>query len=415
LIPRRREMADSSHPSDDDPPPVYTADAAQNCLDLGPWMQVQFLDHLNSMIADEFFEAISNMTCFIGGEGYWWEDLNDERYLMERRQCIAFNLRRWEAIEQSDKDYLSALSDSFEDARQLWRNKTINMSAELKDRYRLVTVLGSDRRKARAMVVAIKRRIEDMEKDPERPLANNFTDVLNLNRADLVNTYGAVWLSKQGRNRDVMGPAKFVIARTTVSPKASQSDPRIFLEDISPGSIVVPRHVITFLKLEYGMSEMFLEARSPSWIAWLDAQRRANSAPHDAMLVDSFEPNADDGIFAPHVLAAPLLPTAVQRHDQVYGQPRAGGSGSEGSVPSKRSRVAGPADMSGSAETEDLMAVDVEIAGSSSLDSMDDPDVLNEGIKEEDIKEEEVDDKMEIEIVGDEHPSQVQEGGHPFC
>jgi hypothetical protein len=29
LIPRRREMADSSHPSDDDPPPVYTADAAQ--------------------------------------------------------------------------------------------------------------------------------------------------------------------------------------------------------------------------------------------------------------------------------------------------------------------------------------------------------------------------------------------------
>jgi hypothetical protein len=287
------------------------------------------------------------------------------------------------------------------------------MSAELKDRYRLVTVLGSDRRKARAMVVAIKRRIEDMEKDPERPLANNFTDVLNLNRADLVNTYGAVWLSKQGRNRDVMGPAKFVIARTTVSPKASQSDPRIFLEDISPGSIVVPRHVITFLKLEYGMSEMFLEARSPSWIAWLAAQRRANSAPHDAMLVDSLEPNADDGIFAPHVLAAPLLPTvqpAVQRHDQVYGQPRAGGSGS-----SKRSRVAGPADISGSAEAEDLMAVDVEIAGSSSLDSMDDPDVLNEGIKEEDIKEEDVDDKMEIENVGDEHPSQVQEGGHPFC
>jgi hypothetical protein len=86
--------------------------------------------------------------------------------------------------------------------------------------------------------------------------------------------------------------------------------------------------VITFLKLEYGMSEMFLEARSPSWIAWLAAQRRANSAPHDAMLVDSFEPNADDGIFAPHVLAAPLLPI-VQRHDQVYGQPRAGGSGLE--------------------------------------------------------------------------------------
>jgi hypothetical protein len=228
LIPRRREMADSSHPSDDDPPPVYTADAAQNCLDLGPWMQVQFLDHLNAMTADEFFDAISNMTCFIGGEGYWWEDLNDDRYLMERRQCIAFNLRRWESIENSDKDYLSALSDSFEDARQLWRNKTINMSVELKDRYRLVTVLGADRRKARAMVVAIKRRIEEMEKDLERPFSNNFTDVLNLNRADLVNTYGAVWLSKHGRNRDVMGPAKFVIARTTVSPKASQSDPRIF-------------------------------------------------------------------------------------------------------------------------------------------------------------------------------------------
>jgi hypothetical protein len=58
------------------------------------------------------------------------------------------------------------------------------------------------------------------------------------------------------------------------------------------------------------------------------------------------------------------------------------------------------------------MAVDVEIAGSSSLDSMDDPDVLNEGIGEE---EEGVEDMMETENVGDEHPSHVQDGGHPLC
>jgi hypothetical protein len=43
-----------------------------------------------------------------------------------------------------------------------------------------------------------------------------------------------------------------------------------------------------------------------------------------------------------------------------------------------------------------LMAVDVEIAGSSSLDSMDDPDVLNEGIGEE---EEGVEDMMETDAV----------------
>jgi hypothetical protein len=62
-------------------------------------------------------------------------------------------------------------------------------------------------------------------------------------------------------------------------------------------------------------------------------------------------------------------------------------------------------------ESADLVAVNVEIAGSSSLDSMDDLDVLNEVIKDE----EDVEKKMEVDNVMDEHPSQVQEGGHPRC
>jgi hypothetical protein len=67
-------------------------------------------------------------------------------------------------------------------------------------------------------------------------------------------------------------------------------------------------------------------------------------------------------------------------------------------------------------ESADLMAVNVEIAGSSSLDSRDDLDVLNEVIKdEEDVKGEDVEEKMEVDNVMDEHPLQVQEGGHPRC
>jgi hypothetical protein len=57
---------------------------------------------------------------------------------------------------------------------------------------------------------------------------------------------------------------------------------------ISEGSIVVPHHVVTFLRLDYGMSGDFLRAQTDSWIAWLEAQRLANSAPHDAMRADSF-------------------------------------------------------------------------------------------------------------------------------
>jgi hypothetical protein len=35
LLDRRNEMSNSFHPADDDPPPVYTAQAFQNCLDIG--------------------------------------------------------------------------------------------------------------------------------------------------------------------------------------------------------------------------------------------------------------------------------------------------------------------------------------------------------------------------------------------
>jgi hypothetical protein len=139
LTDRRSEMSESTHPSDSDPPPVYTAQAFQNCLDVGnSWKQVVFLDQLNKMTADEFLDAICNTSAFFGGEGYWWQDLMDKRYLAERRQCIAFNLRRFDSVASSNKDYLSAIADSMEDAQQLWRNKTCHLPADQQEDFRLV-------------------------------------------------------------------------------------------------------------------------------------------------------------------------------------------------------------------------------------------------------------------------------------
>jgi hypothetical protein len=126
------------------------------------------LDQLNAMTADEFFDTICNTSAFFGGEGYWWEDLNDKRYLAERRQCIAFNLRRFDSVADSNKDYLSTIADSMEDAQQLWRNKTCHLPAAQQEEFRLVLMTRSDQKKALATTEAIRRRIEDMERNLER-------------------------------------------------------------------------------------------------------------------------------------------------------------------------------------------------------------------------------------------------------
>jgi hypothetical protein len=99
-------MSESTHPSDDDSP--------SNCLDVeDSWKQVVFLDQLNAMTA---------------GEVYCWEGLNEKgiwlNVLAERRQCIAFNLSRFDTVAESKIDYLSTIADSTEDAQQLWINKT---------------------------------------------------------------------------------------------------------------------------------------------------------------------------------------------------------------------------------------------------------------------------------------------------
>jgi hypothetical protein len=175
LTDRRNEMSDSHHPSDNDPPPIYTAEAYQNCLDVGDsWKQVVFLDPLNAMSADAFFDAICNTSAFFGGEGYWWQDLDDERYLAERRQCIAFNLCRFDSVAASNKDYLSAIADSMEDAQQLWRNKTRHLTAAEQEDFRLVLMTRADRKKALHTAEAIRRRIEVMERDPERQYSDNL-------------------------------------------------------------------------------------------------------------------------------------------------------------------------------------------------------------------------------------------------
>jgi hypothetical protein len=127
LAPRRREMYLSTHPADDDYPSVYIADSVQICLAVGDqtWESVLFIDQLNAMTSAGFASS-RNMACFIGVERYWWEHFDDNRYRMERRQCIVINLRRSQAVGSSDQDYISALSDVFGDGRQRWRNKTGN-------------------------------------------------------------------------------------------------------------------------------------------------------------------------------------------------------------------------------------------------------------------------------------------------
>jgi hypothetical protein len=88
----------------------------------------------------------------------------------------------------------------------------------------------------------------------------------------------------------------------------------------------------------------------------LDVQQIANSAPHDAILVDPFQPGWNEG-FSPHPLA-PLLVPVIYAHNRTHGVPRAGGFG----------RQAG---SSSSADLEGLdMEVDMQTAGSSCLNLM---------------------------------------------
>jgi hypothetical protein len=103
-------------------------------------------------------------------------------------QCVAFNLGRFKLMANSDKDYLLVVSDSFEDAQQLWRNKTRHLAVEQQEEeYWLATVISSDRKGAQALVLAIKQQIEEME-----------------------NIYGGVWIYKSEHNR--------------VAPKTTQSE-----------------------------------------------------------------------------------------------------------------------------------------------------------------------------------------------
>jgi hypothetical protein len=83
--------------------------------------------------------------------------------------------------------------------------QTRHLTPEEQDEYRLTTMIKKDRKKALAVADGIRDRIEEMERDPDRQYADNFVGVLNLTRADLVNTYGSVLMSKSQYNRDLMG------------------------------------------------------------------------------------------------------------------------------------------------------------------------------------------------------------------
>jgi hypothetical protein len=198
-------------------------------------------------------------------------------------------------------------------------------------------------------------------------------------------------MSKFEFARDLMGSSRFVISRTTVAPKATQSDPEL----PQPGEIVLTRHMITWLQVTYGMDEDFLANRSPSWVQWLDQCIIAGIDPNDAMLVNPFVPNLHE-VLPPH-LAEPVMVPVVYKHDQAHGVPQPGGSSQSFQS------------YSASSDLEGLtMKVDQNPAGSDSLESMElgtqPGDELNEAIKEEDLK---------AEDLGE--PHEVREGGHGLC
>jgi hypothetical protein len=162
-----------------------------------------------------------------------------------------------------------------------------------------------------------------------------------------------------------------------------------------PGEIVLPKHMITWLQMTYGMSEDFVANQSPSWVSWLDQQIIAGIDPNDAMLTDMFVPDLNE-VLQPN-LPEPVLVPNLYKHDQAYGVPEPGCSSQ-----SFQSRSA-------SSDLEGLdMEVDRDTAGSSSLDSMEQGtmpgDKLNEAIKEEELK---------TEVLGE--PHEAREGGHGLC
>jgi hypothetical protein len=125
--------------------------------------------------------------------------------------------------------------------------QTRHLTPEEQDEYRLTTMIKKDRKKALAVADGIRDRIEEMERDLDRQYADNFVGVLNLTRADLVNMYGSVWMSKS-QYQGLDGSSRFVISRTTVAPKSTQSEP----EDPVAGTIVLTKPMITWLQVTYG-------------------------------------------------------------------------------------------------------------------------------------------------------------------
>jgi hypothetical protein len=111
------------------------------------------------------------------------------------------------------------------------------------------------------------------------------------------------------------------------------------------------------------------------------------------MLVNTFIPDVNE-VLPPHLVDPVMIPIindppVVQAHDDSYGTPVAGGSGQVD------------------------MEIDMEIAGSVSLDSMDQEEPEgqehNEAIKIDDIKEED----LQVEFVGE--PHEERPDGHGLC
>jgi hypothetical protein len=58
-------------------------------------------------------------------------------------------------------------------------------------------------------------------------------------------------MSKSEFARDLMGSSLFLSSRTTVAPKATQSDPELPRLIAQPGEIVLLKHMITWLRMTY--------------------------------------------------------------------------------------------------------------------------------------------------------------------
>jgi Fe-S-cluster-containing hydrogenase component 2 len=132
---------------------------------------------------------------------------------------------------------------------------------------------------AQILITGLRRRIDAMEKNPERRYIYNVGDDLHCHPAEVVNTCWSVWISRSGRTREITG---FVLASTTLVGLAATQPEYCrtirYCQTICPGSIVILRHYLPILIQCYGRNVESLLAKADSWKTLFD---QINGRPDD--------------------------------------------------------------------------------------------------------------------------------------